>query len=107
MCTRCIQKYGGTADSQDSIALGSGLHGDFTAMTFVLHTAKLQKKTTRTLLSKLGNSRGNNLCHASVHFPTATTTTAKLISKAITTMSFITIRMPTTPRGNARHASSR
>ena len=43
MCTRCNQKYGGTADSQDSIALGSGLHGDFAAMTFVLHTAKLQK----------------------------------------------------------------
>ena len=105
MCTRCNQKYGGTADSQDSIALGSGLHGDFTAMTFVLHTAKLQR-TTRILLSTLWNSRGNSLCNASVHFPTATTTTAKLISKTITSMSFITIRMPTTPRGNARHAFS-
>ena len=70
MCSRCIQKSAGTADSQDAIALGSGLHGDFAAMTFVLHTAKLQK-TTRILLSKLWNSRGNSLCHASVHFPTA------------------------------------
>ena len=66
-----------------------------------------RQRATRTLLAKLGNSRGKSLCNASVHFPTATTTTAKLISKTITSMSFITIRMPTTPRGNARHASSR
>ena len=65
-----------------------------------------RQRATRTLLSKRWNSRGNSLCHASVHFPTATTTTAKLISMTITSMSFITNRMPTTPRGNARHAFS-
>ena len=54
MCTRCNQKYGGTADSQDSIALGSGLHGGFTAMTFVLRTAKLQKKLQGHCSQSLG-----------------------------------------------------
>ena len=61
MCTRCNQKYGGTADSQDSIALGSGLHGDFAAMACVLHTAKLQKKYKNIALKASEFSRKQHL----------------------------------------------
>ena len=57
MCPRFIQKSGGTADSQDAIALGLALHGDFAAMTFVLHTAKLQKNYKNIALKALEFSR--------------------------------------------------
>ena len=94
-----------------TIVVGSALRDDFSAMARVLRRENLTRSAAaenyKNIVVKAWISRGNSLCHASVHFPTATTMTAKLISMTITSMYFFTIRMPTMPRGNARHASSR
>ena len=94
-----------------TIVLGSALHDDFAAMALVLRRENLARsaaaKNYKNIAVKAWIARGNSGRNANVHFPTATTMTAKLISMTMTSMYFITIRMPTTPRGNARHASSR
>ena len=76
-----------------TIVVGSALRDDFSAMARVLRRENLTRSAAaenyKNIVVKAWISRGNSLCHASVHFPTATTMTAKLISMTITSMYFI------------------
>ena len=76
-----------------TIVLGSALHDDFAAMALVLRRENLARSAAaenyKNIAVKAWISREDSLCHASVHFPMATTMTAMLISMTITSMYFI------------------